>query len=134
MNENNIIAEKKEKIGYIQVLRNHDFFALWLGNIISVLGNDFHFIALLWLVNQLTKSTLSVGIVMTCTFLPSLFFGLFAGVFVDMWNRKTTMIVCDVIRAILVLLIPILYYSGLLQFWNICVIVFIISFFNIFHE
>lgn len=134
MNENNIIAEKKEKIGYIQVLRNHDFFALWLGNLISVLGNDFHFIALLWLVNQLTKSTLSVGIVMTCSFLPSLFFGLFAGVFVDMWNRKTTMIICDVIRAIVVLLIPILYYSGLLQFWNICVIVFIISFFNIFHE
>ncbi len=60
MNENNVIAEKKEKIGYIQVLRNHDFFALWLGNIISVLGNDFHFIALLWLVNQLTKSTLTL--------------------------------------------------------------------------
>jgi len=134
MEENNIIAEKKEKIGYIQVLRNHDFFALWLGNLISVLGNDFHFIALLWLVNQLTKSTLSIGLVMTCTFLPPLFFGLFAGVFVDMWNRKTTMIVCDVIRAILVLLIPILYYSGLLQIWNICVIVFIISFLNIFHE
>jgi MFS family permease len=134
MDENNIIAEKTEKIGYVQVLRNHDFFALWLGNLISVLGNDFHFIALLWLVNQLTKSTLSVGIVMTCTFLPPLFFGLFAGVFVDMWNRKITMIACDIIRAILVLLIPILYYSGLLQFWNICVIVFLISFLNIFHE
>ena len=134
MEENNIIAERKEKIGYIQVLRNHDFFALWLGNLISVLGNDFHFIALLWLVNQLTKSTLSVGIIMTCTVLPHLFFGLFAGVFVDMWNRKTTMIACDIIRAILVLLIPILYYGGLLQFWNICVIVFLISFLNIFHD
>jgi len=134
MEEDNIIAEEKEKIGYVQVLRNHDFFALWLGNLISVLGNDFHFIALLWLVNQLTKSTLSVGLVMTCTFLPPLFFGLFAGVFVDMWNRKITMIICDIIRAILVLLIPILYYSGLLQIWNICVIVFLISFLNIFHE
>ena len=134
MEENNIIAEEKEKIGYIQVLRNHDFFALWLGNLISVLGNDFHFIALLWLVNQLTKSTLSVGLVMTFTFLPPLFFGLFAGVFVDMWNRKITMIICDIIRAILVLLIPILYYSGLLQIWHLCVIVFLISFLNIFHE
>lgn len=134
MNENNIIAEEKEKIGYIQVLRNHDFFALWLGNLISVLGNDFHFIALLWLVSQLTKSTLSVGLVMTYSFLPPLFFGLFAGVFVDMWNRKNTMIICDVIRAILVLLIPILYYGGLLQIWHLYVIVFLISFFNIFHE
>ncbi|MGB3346554.1 MAG: MFS transporter [Candidatus Humimicrobiia bacterium] len=134
MEEDNIIAEKKEKVGYVQVLRNHDFFALWLGNLISVLGNDFHFIALLWLVNQLTKSTLSIGIVVTCTFLPHIFFGLFAGVFVDMWNRKITMIICDIIRAILVLLIPILYYSGLLQIWNICVIVFLISFLNIFHE
>ena len=43
------------------------------------------------------------------TAVPSVFFGPLAGVLVDRWDRRRTMIACDVVRAVLVLLVPLAF-------------------------
>jgi MFS family permease len=57
---------------------------------------------------RLTGSALSVGLMLMATAAPSLLVGLFAGVFVDRYDRKRIMITADVLRAFLIVLVPIL--------------------------
>ncbi len=89
---------------YRALSRNRSFMALWIGQTISFLGDYFYFLAIPIMVNKLTGSALMVGISTISNALPILLLGPIAGVFVDRWNRKTTMIVSDLLRAGLVLL------------------------------
>jgi MFS family permease len=73
---------------------------------VSVVGDKIHQIALGILVYDLTGSMLQMGVMLAITTLPAALFGLFAGVFVDRWDRRTTMIAADVGRALLVVAIP----------------------------
>jgi CRP-like cAMP-binding protein/sugar phosphate permease len=58
------------------------------------------------LVYRLTHSAMSVGLMLMATAAPTVLVGLFAGVFVDRFDRKRIMITADLIRAVLVFLIP----------------------------
>ncbi len=89
---------------YASLFRNRSFAALWLGQTVSFLGDYFYFLAIPIMVNNLTGSALMVGISTISNALPVLLLGPVAGVFVDRWNRKTTMIAADLLRAGLVLL------------------------------
>ncbi len=87
---------------------NRGFTLLWLGQLISTMGSALTSLAASILVFRLTHSALSVGLMLMATALPSLFVGLVAGVFVDRYDRRTIMIVSDLLRAGLVALIPFL--------------------------
>jgi DHA3 family macrolide efflux protein-like MFS transporter len=93
-----------EKVSFFGVLRNRHFLALWLGQVISNVGDYFYFLAVPIAVNRLTGSTTAMTLSMMSIFLPQLLFGLVAGVFVDRWDRKWTMIVADLLRGLIVLL------------------------------
>jgi DHA3 family macrolide efflux protein-like MFS transporter len=93
-----------QKTSYFSVLRNRHFLALWLGQVVSNIGDYFYFLAVPLTVNRLTGSTTAMALSMMSIFLPQLLFGLIAGVFVDRWNRKRTMIVADILRGLFVLL------------------------------
>src|SRR5512146_3196363 len=89
---------------YKNLFHNRNFVALWIGQTVSFLGDYFYFLAIPIMVNQLTGSALMVGLSTISSALPMLLLGPVAGVFVDRWNRKTIMIVSDVLRGLLVLL------------------------------
>jgi len=78
--------------------------ALWLGQTISFVGDYFYWLAIPIMVERLTGSALLVGLSVISSALPMLVLGPIAGVFVDRWDRKRTMIVADILRALLVLL------------------------------
>ena len=88
---------------YGRILRNRSFVALWLGQTISFIGDYFYWLAIPIMVEKLTGSALQVGLSVIATALPMLLLGPVAGVFVDRWDRKRTMIVADVLRGLLVL-------------------------------
>jgi MFS family permease len=94
---------KSERVSFIDVLRNRDFLALWLGQIISQIGDSFTFLALLITVNRLTGSTVAMGVMMISLTLPQLLFSLVAGVIVDRVDRKWVMIISDLLRGVCVL-------------------------------
>jgi MFS family permease len=74
----------------LPVLRQRNFSLLWVGQIISMIGDWILFVALPFYIYSLTGSTLATGIIFIVQTLPRLFFGSVAGVFVDRWNRKYT--------------------------------------------
>jgi MFS family permease len=87
----------------LSVLRQRDFRLLFLGGLVSSLGDWFLFIALPFYVYSLTGSTLATGGTFIAETLPSILFGSVAGVFVDRWDRRRTMIVADLLRGTLIL-------------------------------
>jgi len=88
------------------VFRNRSFSLLWSAQLISTIGSALTSLAASILIYRLTGSALSVGLMLMATAAPSLVIGLFAGVYVDRANRKRILITADIIRAVLVLLIP----------------------------
>ncbi|HKP72130.1 MAG TPA: MFS transporter [Pyrinomonadaceae bacterium] len=91
-------------VGYLELLRgNRAFRQLWLGQVVSQLGDWFDTIAVMTLVLNLTGSGRAVGLIMVARFLPSVVVGPLSGVVADRFNRRTIMIVSDLLRAAVVL-------------------------------
>ncbi len=91
---------------YLALVRNRNFSLLWMGQLVSFFGDRIHQVALGVLVLQ-RGSPLDVGIVFAATAVPNVLLGPLAGALVDRWDRRTTMIICDLVRAGLVLLVPV---------------------------
>ena len=87
----------------LAVLRQRNFFLLWSGGVLSVIGDYFLFVALPFFVYERTGSALATGAMFIAETLPRLIFGSVAGVFVDRWDRKKTMVLSDLSRALIVL-------------------------------
>ncbi len=90
--------------GYLELLRsNRNFRQLWLGQVVSQLGDWFNTIALYSLLLTLTGSGRAVGLLLVARFLPSFIVGPLSGVVADRFSRRHIMIVSDILRAIVVL-------------------------------
>ncbi len=108
-----------------RVLRNRSFFLLWLGQMISFIGDYFYWLAIPIMVYRLTGSAQQVGLSVISSVLPMLFLGPVAGVFVDRWDRRKTMIAADVLRGLLVL--PCLLVQSADQVWIYYLVGFLMS-------
>ncbi len=95
------------------VFRNRSFTLVWTGQLVSTTGSALTSLAAGILVYRLTGSAFSVGLMLIATAVPSLLVGLVAGVFVDRMDRKRILIVSDIVRAIMVALIPLLIRSNI---------------------
>jgi MFS family permease len=89
----------------LKVLRQRNFFLLWFGQLISIIGDWVLVIALPFYTYNLTGSALASGGMFIVSTLPRLLLGSVAGVFVDRWDRKRTMIVADLLRVFLTLML-----------------------------
>src|SRR5258708_25883139 len=79
-----------------------NFRLLWIGEGISLLGDQFYMIALPWLVLQITGSALALGTVLALAGIPRALFMLVGGAFVDRFSPRAVMIVSNLSRLILV--------------------------------
>ena len=104
------------------VFRNRNFSLMWSGQLVSTMGSALTSLAASIYVYRLTNSALSVGLMLMATAAPSLLVGLFAGVFVDRYDRKKIMIAADLIRGVLVLLIPFLVPSSIVWLYVMVVL------------
>jgi len=90
--------------GYLQLIRqNANFRNLWLGQVISLMGDWFNLIASASLVAHLTQSGLAVGGLFVARMLAQFFMGPFGGALADRFNRKRLLVVTDFARAVIVL-------------------------------
>src|SRR6516225_4035910 len=85
-------------------LINRNFRLLAFGQAISNMGDFVYSTTLLIWVFVITHSAAAVSGVLIAQYLPVFLLGPVAGVFADRWNRRRTMVVSDVTRAIIALL------------------------------
>ena len=94
----------ESSIGYFPLLKqNPSFRNLWYGQVISELGNWVNSIALYALILQLTGSGMAMAAAMMAKLLPMVIISPFAGVVIDRIDRKTVLIVSDILRCFTVL-------------------------------
>ena len=94
-----------DSLTYTQLLkRNRSFRRLWIGQVISELGNWFNFIAALGLVRVVSHAAPeATTILLIVRLVPFTLFAPLAGAFVDRWSRRTVMIVTDLLRVVVAL-------------------------------
>ena len=91
-------------VGYGELLRgNRSFRFLWLGQVVSQMGDWFDTIAVYTITLRLTGSSRSVALIMVARFLPSVIMGPLSGVVADRFSRRSIMITADLLRAVVVL-------------------------------
>ena len=105
---------------------------MWFGHLISHAGDAVFMIALPWLMLDITGSKSLTSLVSMSAYLPAVLFGLFAGVVVDRYNRKWIMIYSDILRALLVAVIPLSLIYGFISPLLIGAITFLLSTFSAF--
>jgi MFS family permease len=104
---------------------NRDFRLLWSGQTISVLGSRVSAFALPLLVYKVFHSPARAGLVGFAGGLPFLLLQLPAGGFVDRWDRKRTMIWCDLGRGVAVLSIALALWAERLTLTQMIVVAFV---------
>src|SRR5205809_2809534 len=99
-----ISTKPVRSVGYLELLRgNRSFRLLWLGQVVSQMGDWFDTIAVYTIVLHLTGSGRAVALIMVARFLPSVVMGPLSGVVADRFSRRTIMITADLLRALVVL-------------------------------
>jgi MFS family permease len=81
------------------LLRRGRFLALWAGQLTGLIGDSFNYIAIAWLVLQLTGSSLAVGTVLTAAAVPRALLMLLGGAVNDRISPRTTMVLSGLTRA-----------------------------------
>ena len=81
----------------LAVLRQRNFALVWFAGLISLTGDWFLIVARPLVVYQLTGSVAATALAAASRLLPQLFLGSVAGVFVDRWDRRRTMLACNIL-------------------------------------
>jgi MFS family permease len=99
----------------LHVLRQPKFALVWVGGLVSDVGDWLLIVGLPIYVLELTGSSLVTATVFIVELVPSLLLGSFAGVLVDRWDRQRTMVAVNLMQA--VLLLPLLLVSSADRLW-----------------
>jgi MFS family permease len=83
--------------------KNRNYRSLWLGSVVSQFGDWFNLLAAASLLTALTNSGVAISYLFLARFLPLFLFSPLAGLLADRVNRRTLLIVSDVLRALIVL-------------------------------
>lgn len=113
--------------GYSSIFRNLNFFSIWIGQTISVVGDFLYMIALMWWVLEKTGSSAAMATVAICSSLPAIILGPFAGTYVDRVDKRKLLILMDLGRGVLITVPGVLYFLNQLQVWHIFVIAAFLS-------
>ena len=113
----------KEASNTKQLFRNPRFAWLFTAQTLSVMGSQLGgFAVTVVAVVMLSASEGEMGILNAANTAAFLVVGLLAGAWVDRWVKRRVMIIADLVRMVMMALIPILYFAGSLQIWHLIVI------------
>ena len=110
-----------------RLITTRDFGLLWWGQATSQIGEGLNKVALLLFVYELTGSAMKMTMVGLLQTIPPLLFGPLIGVYLDRLPKKAVMVWVDLLRALLTLLIPVLYAMDTLSIEGLYGLIFLTS-------
>ncbi len=102
----------------LRLFRNPNFRALWIGQLISIFGDRFTYLALLALAVERAADSSNpapeLALIPVVSFLPAILLAPWIGALVDGWNTRATLLLSDAARGVIVLaIIPAVAWGGL---------------------
>lgn len=105
-----------------ELFKLRNFFILWSTQSVSQLGSSITAFALtLWLYEK-TGSSLSTAALTICSYAPYVLMSIFAGILTDRFNKKRTMLSCDLFAAICTIMVFVLFRTNRLMVWHLYVL------------
>lgn len=108
-----------KKTGIIELFKVPNFVKLTIANFISRFGDSVDSIAYGWMVYTLTGSKLLMGTLFAVNAIPNIILSPFTGVWADHYQKKKTIVLCDLGRGIVVMLTALLFGFGYLRTWHL---------------
>lgn len=106
----------------LSALKNRDYRLLFVGQGVSHIGDQFHLIALPWLVLTLTHDPLQLGLVLAVAGIPRAALMLVGGAFADRHSPRTIMLASDALRFALTAALAAAILAGVAQMWMVYVL------------
>jgi len=107
-----------------------EYLKIIISNIIGRFGDSIDSIAYGWMVYELTGSTSWLAIIYGVNSLPTIILQPFAGALVEFFDKRITVILCDIGRGCVVLCTGIMLIKGVLQPWHLLILTFLNSCFE----
>jgi MFS family permease len=114
----------------LPALKSKNYRLFFAGQGISLIGTWMTQLATIWLVYNLTKSPLMLGVVGFSSQIPSFFLSPFGGVFVDRFSRHRTLIGTQILAMMQSLALAVLALTGVIQVWHIIALSLVQGFIN----
>ncbi|MFN3360584.1 MAG: MFS transporter [Pseudanabaenaceae cyanobacterium] len=119
----------------LPLTRNFNFLSIWLAQVFSQIADKIYLVFTIALISQQlfaegTEIRPFVTGVMVAFTIPAILFGSVAGVFVDRWSKKWVLIVSNLLRGLLILLLPLtisILGTGVKAYGVLLVITFLVS-------
>ena len=109
----------KNRVLLWKPLTVRNFLLLYIGETVSLLGDQFYIIALPWLTIQLTNSGIALSTVLMTAAIPRAVLMLFGGVFSDRFSPRLVMFVSNALRGLLIVLFAKVVALKIIQLWHI---------------
>ncbi len=106
----------------LSVLKTRDYRRLFVGQAVSHIGDQFHLIALPWLVLTLTHDPLQLGLVLAVAGVPRALLMLVGGAWADRHSPRTIMLVSDMLRFLVTAGLAAAILTGAAQMWMVYVL------------
>lgn len=106
---------------------------IWSGQLFSILSSSVAQFAIVLWISLETGSAEVLSLATIAALLPQIVLGPFAGVFVDRWKRKWTMILADSFVALCSGVIALLFYLDVIEIWQIYLLLMLRSIGSAFH-
>lgn len=120
----------RREIKAFRSLRNRDFRLLWIGSVLSHIGDEMQMISVSWLVMLITNSPVLMGVANVVQGLPRLLFGILGGVIADRQNRRKLLFIYTTCQTILTFIFAFLVMYERIQFWQILMFLPLFGFFS----
>lgn len=101
------------------VLCSRSYLLLWTAQLVSMLAGYFNYVAVAWLVLQLTGSPLAVGGVLAAASVPQAVFMLLGGAASDRFSPRNTMLAAGLVRGAVTGMVAILALTHTVQLWQL---------------
>ncbi|MGH9294587.1 MAG: MFS transporter, partial [Acidimicrobiales bacterium] len=115
-------------------LRIPNFRRYYLGQAVSLAGTWMQSIAQSWLVYTMTHSSTDLGFTVALQTLPILLLGPYGGVIADRVDKRRLMVVLQSLMGVQALVLGLLTITGIVRFWQICVLAVVLGLNNTFEN
>ncbi len=109
------------------------FWAIWAGQMGSLIGSSVAQFALVWWLTKLTGSATVLATATMAAMMPGIVLGPLAGAYVDRWSRRRVMMVADGVGALAALWLAYLFWSGGMRIWHVYAVMLVRSLAGSFH-
>jgi MFS family permease len=125
-------VDRPKHIGTFEALKSHNFRLYFIGQLLSMSGTWMQNVAQGFLVFQITRSELWLGVVACAAGLPHLLVSPFAGVIIERMPRRRLMLITQIVQMMLAFILAALVFTDAVEIWHIVVLALLLGVSNAF--